>query len=123
MNLHRPLLLFLLLLPSVTGVTAQEKSAGAAGLPSAMVRADFMRVFDDLNSKFVALAEAIPADRYTWRPGEGVRSIGEVLTHVADGNYSFMAMAGVPYPAGVDSKSIGALTDKAKIVAVLGQTQ
>ena len=122
MNLHRSLLLSLLLLLSVTGVTAQDKTAGAAGLPSAMVRADFMRVLDDLSSKFVALAEAIPADRYTWRPGEGVRSIGEVLTHVADGNYSFMAMAGIPYPVGVESKSIGALTDKAKIVEVLRQS-
>ncbi len=85
-------------------------------------RAEYMRVFDDLNSKFVSLAEAIPAEKYDWRPGEGVRSVREVFTHVANGNYGFMSLAGNPYPAGVDGKSINALTDKAKIIEVLKQS-
>lgn len=120
---HNPLhiLAVFLVLPALFAV-AQEKKLGMSGPPSAAVREEYMRVFDDLNSKFVSLAEAVPAEKYDWRPGEGVRSIREVLTHVADGNYGFMSMAGIPYPSGVESKSINALTDKSKIVEVLKQS-
>ena len=31
----------------------------------------------------VAMADAIPADKYGWRPAPGVRSVSEVLMHVA----------------------------------------
>lgn len=41
----------------------------------------------ELKSKFVALAQAIPEDRYDWRPMEGVRSVRDVLVLVAaEGN-------------------------------------
>ena len=122
MKKFSPALLFILPLLPLTAFAAQDKKTETPGPPSAAARAEFMRVFDDLNSKFVALAEAIPEDKYSWRPGEGVRSVREVLTHVADGNYSFMAMAGNPYPSGLDSKAIAALTDKAKIVEALKQS-
>lgn len=36
--------------------------------------------------KLVALAEAIPADKYGWRPAEGVRSVSEVFVHTANTN-------------------------------------
>ena len=32
-------------------------------------------------SEFVRLAEAIPADKYTWRPSPDVRTIAEVFLH------------------------------------------
>src|SRR5262249_58278382 len=90
--------------------------------PGPAVRAKFWGVSDALTHKFVALGEAFPAEKYSWSPGEGVRSIREVLNHVTDGNYSFMAMAGTPYPAGLDGKTIAALTDKATIVDALKQS-
>jgi DinB superfamily len=51
------------------------------------VRKQFTQDLDTLYSKFHALAEAIPADKYTWRPAPGVRSIGEVFMHVASEFY------------------------------------
>ena len=48
--------------------------------------------------KLIALAEAIPEDRWGWRPGEGVRSIGEVFLHIAADNYFIPAMAGNTAP-------------------------
>jgi uncharacterized damage-inducible protein DinB len=51
------------------------------------VRKQFTRDLDTLYSKFYALAEAIPADKYAWRPAPGVRSIGEVFMHVASEFY------------------------------------
>ncbi len=37
--------------------------------------------------KFVAMAGALSAEHYSWRPSEGVRSVSEVLSHVAGTNY------------------------------------
>jgi hypothetical protein len=42
----------------------------------------------------MALARAIPAERYDWRPGTGARSVGEVLRHVAADNYFLPAALG-----------------------------
>src|SRR4030095_927787 len=36
----------------------------------------------------------IPPDKYDWRPGAGVRSVGEVLRHVASDNYLIPAALG-----------------------------
>ncbi len=29
----------------------------------------------------------MPAEKYAWRPGEGVRSVGEVFAHITVANY------------------------------------
>ena len=70
--------------------------------------------------KFVRLAEAIPADKYTWRPGADVRSISEVFLHVAGANYGLYKMVGATPPANVNLKDFDkSTTDKAKVVAAL----
>jgi uncharacterized damage-inducible protein DinB len=70
--------------------------------------------------KFVRLAEAIPADKYTWRPAEGVRSFAEVFLHVAIANYNLYKNVGVPAPAGIDPKNFDkSTTDKAKVISIL----
>ena len=40
------------------------------------------------------LAEAIPAEKYGWRPGPGVRSVSEVLMHTASGELLFFVIDG-----------------------------
>jgi hypothetical protein len=40
-----------------------------------------------VSRQLVALAEAIPASKYSWRPGPGVRSTSEVLMHIAVSNF------------------------------------
>ena len=52
-------------------------------------------------SKLVALAEAIPADKYSWRPSPEVRSVSEVLMHVVGGNLQLVADLGAGAPDGV----------------------
>jgi uncharacterized damage-inducible protein DinB len=54
---------------------------------------------EQVEEKMLALAEAIPEDRWSWRPGDGVRSIGEVFMHVAADNYFMPVLAGTPAPA------------------------
>lgn len=73
----------------------------------------------DYTGRVVQLADAMPADTYSWRPMEGVSSVGEVYTHIAQANYSMMGALGVSPPEGVDVESIGSLTDKDEIVEAL----
>lgn len=54
---------------------------------------------DQVEQKLIALAEAIPEEQWGWRPGEGVRSIGEVFMHIAADNYFIPAMTGAAAPA------------------------
>jgi hypothetical protein len=56
--------------------------------------------------KFLRLAEAIPADKYTWRPAPDVRSFAEVFLHVSAANYNIYKLVGTPPPAGVDVKGL-----------------
>ena len=82
-----------------------------------------VRLFDDAANKLVRLAEAIPAEKYTWRPGEGVRSVSEVFLHVAAGNYSIPRRLGTPAPEGFNPQGYDkSTTDKAKVIEALKQS-
>jgi uncharacterized damage-inducible protein DinB len=48
---------------------------------------DFMADLAEVQEKLLGLANAMSAEQYTWRPGEGVRSVGEVFQHVAADNF------------------------------------
>lgn len=70
--------------------------------------------------KFLRLAEAVPADKYTWRPAPDVRSFAEVFLHVSAANYNLYKLVGTPPPIGVDVKGLEkSTTDKAKVIATL----
>jgi uncharacterized damage-inducible protein DinB len=72
------------------------------------------------HDKLVRLAEAIPAEKYTWRPAADVRSISEVFLHIAAANYNLYKLVGTPPPAGFNGKDYDkSTTDKAKVVAAL----
>ncbi|MDB4893603.1 MAG: DinB-like domain protein, partial [Gemmatimonadetes bacterium] len=43
-----------------------------------------------VHAKIMALANAIPEDKYSWRPSPGVRSVSEVLMHVATEYYFYV---------------------------------
>lgn len=91
--------------------------------PSYDMKAQSIYDLQDLQKKFVGLAEAIPAEKFTWRPAEGVRSISEVYLHVAAGNYGILHLMGVEVPAGVDNKGMEkSTTDKAKVIAELNKS-
>jgi uncharacterized damage-inducible protein DinB len=74
---------------------------------------------DDTEQKLVALAEATPQEKYSWRPMEGVRSVSEVFMHEVGANIGFMTFMGVKPPAGFSQKDEKTVTDKAKVIAAL----
>jgi uncharacterized damage-inducible protein DinB len=71
-------------------------------------------------NKFERLADAIPAEKYTWRPAPDVRSVAEVFLHVSAANYNLYKLVGTPAPEGIDIKNLEkSTTDKAKVIATL----
>ena len=77
-----------------SALRAQDFDAKTA----AHVKEAYMADLDTLHARFIALANAIPADKYSWRPTEGVRSISEAFMHVANEWYVYvpMSLAGLP---------------------------
>lgn len=81
-------------------------------------RGEFTRNLDDVQKKIMDLATAMPADKYSWRPGEGVRSVSEVYMHIAGGNYFLATFLGVKPPADMP-KDIEKIHDKPAVLAEL----
>lgn len=97
--LHR----FRLVLIAAAIAPAVVSSAAAQDVPdrasAVEYRAQFLKDLDTLNSKVMALANAIPADKYDWRPGPGVRSFGEVFMHLASEYWLYTPVSfGAPRP-------------------------
>src|SRR5689334_8417582 len=58
---------------------------------------EFLLSFQDAETKVMSLAKALPAEKFSWRPGAGVRSVGEVYVHISNGNRLLLAlMRGMP---------------------------
>jgi uncharacterized damage-inducible protein DinB len=103
---------------AVIQAQTQDKPAAAAAIPGA--RGEYIEVLNYFEQRYVRLAEAVPADKYTWRPAEGVRSISEVFLHAAFANYNLPHLIGVQPPAGFEPKGFDtSTTDKAKIIQTL----
>jgi uncharacterized damage-inducible protein DinB len=91
--------------------------------PSYDLKGEALVDIDQVHKKFVDLATAIPADKLNWRPGEGVRSIGEVYLHITQANYGFMSLLGATGPIDFKTKDFEkSTTDKAKIIEWLNQS-
>jgi uncharacterized damage-inducible protein DinB len=91
--------------------------------PSYDMKAQSLQDLDDMHKKFVSLAEALPADKFTWRPGEGVRSISEAFLHVADMNFQMpVAIGATPAPGYKKEGYEKSTTDKAKVIEQLNRS-
>src|SRR4029077_8513057 len=54
-----------------------------------------------VSQQLIALAEATPAEKFTWRPSPGVRSTSEVYMHVALANFYLLSVTGPKMPADI----------------------
>ena len=103
-----------------TGLSAQvnpykDGTPGVSGY-----RSEVLAEVTIQEDKFLRLAEAVPADKYTWRPAPDVRSFAEAFLHVATANYNLYKLVGTPPPPGVDVKGLEkSTTDKTKVIATL----
>ena len=95
---------------------------------AAHIRDKYLSDLDTLHARFMALAEAIPANKYSWRPTKEVRSVSEVFMHIASEWYYYepKSVGGNP-PAdfGVPKDAMAKLeriTTKADVIAELNKS-
>ncbi len=72
-----------------------------------------------VSHQLVALAEATPAEKFTWRPAPGVRSTSEVYMHIAMANLYLLSMTGPPMPADLKEDAEKTVTSKTQVIAWL----
>lgn len=87
-------------------------------------RAELTGQFEASARKLVALAEAMPAETYSWQPMEGVASVAQAYMHVARYNYMYPEQnLGVPAPAGVEYETLEeTVSAKDQVVEVLSSS-
>jgi uncharacterized damage-inducible protein DinB len=68
-----------------------------------------------VSRQLLALAEATPAEKFSWRPAPGVRSIGEVYMHIAIANFYLLSVTGPKEPA-VEVSMEKTVTAKADVI-------
>src|SRR5579859_7791613 len=73
-----------------------------------------------VSKQLVALAEATPAEKFSWRPAPGVRSTSEVYMHIAIANFGLLNVTGPKLPADLKSPDMErTVTAKADVIGWL----
>jgi hypothetical protein len=111
---------------STGAIAASAQDAAAAAdhtAPSYDMKGQSLFDLQAVQKKFVELANAVPADKLTWRPSADSRSFAEVFLHVAGERYGILGLMGVEPPAGFDGKTFEkSTTDRERIVEELNKS-
>lgn len=99
-------------------MTLAAQGAAPASPPS--LKKDIIAQISDAEQKLIALANVIPADKFSWRPTKDVRSASEVFVHVAMENYALPPMVGITAAsAKVADDAEKTVTAKAAVIDML----
>jgi uncharacterized damage-inducible protein DinB len=102
----------------------QSSASDDKTAPSYDMKAQALLDLQGMQKKYTELAQAIPDDKYTWRPEAGARSVSELFLHVSGANYSIPTMMSGTAPA-ADYHKEGfekSTTDKAKVIEQLNKS-
>jgi uncharacterized damage-inducible protein DinB len=69
-----------------------------------------------VSSQLLTLAEAIPEEKFAWRPASGVRSTSEVFMHIALANFYLLSVTGPQMPADMKEGLEKSVTSKAEVI-------
>ena len=69
-----------------------------------------------VSSQLIALAEATPEDKFSWRPATGVRSTSEVYMHIAIANFYLLSVTGPKMPGDLKQGMEKSVTAKADVI-------
>ena len=72
-----------------------------------------------VSSQLIALAEATPEEKFTWRPAPGVRSTSEVYMHIVMANFYLLSVTGPKMPADLKEGMDKSVTSKAEVISWL----
>ena len=91
--------------------------------PTSGFRAEFLGYLEGTEKKLLDLAGAFPAEKYGWRPAEGIRSVSESLMHIAAANYFLAGAVGMSIPEGVNPQDLEkSITEKQAVIAALKES-
>src|SRR5215469_5655976 len=94
-------------------IRAGAQNSGATGStpPSYDMKGQSLLDLETVQKKFVELANAIPQDKFNWRPTSDSRSFAEVFLHVAGERWD-SASDGSPDPWGIRRQDVGKINDR-----------
>lgn len=72
-----------------------------------------------VSQQLVALAEATPAEKFSWRPAPGVRSTGEVYMHIVLANFYLLKSTGPELPSDLKEDADKTVITKPEVIAWL----
>jgi uncharacterized damage-inducible protein DinB len=75
--------------------------------------------WEHVSQQLIALAEATPAEKFSWRPAPGVRSTSEVYMHIVDANFYLLSVTGPKMPADLTEDLGQKVTSKPEVIAWL----
>lgn len=87
-----------LLITFLISSAAIYASGHADDKPASVFAGEYNVLISQVEGKVIQLAEAIPQDKMSWRPAEGVRSIAEVYLHIAYSTKYLLATIGEEVP-------------------------
>jgi uncharacterized damage-inducible protein DinB len=108
--------LFISLAAMIT-FAGDAKPANPPPEPKEGFRAEILGQIGFVEKRIEDLAAAMPVEKYSWRPGDGVRSVSEVYMHIVGANYLFVTFIGVKPPMKMDEGMDKSVTDKSEIAA------
>jgi len=71
------------------------------------------------SQQLLALAEATPAEKFSWQPAPRVRSTSEVYMHIVDANFYLLSVTGPKMPADLNENTEKTVSAKADVLAWL----
>jgi uncharacterized damage-inducible protein DinB len=69
-----------------------------------------------VSSQLLALAEATPEEKFSWRPAPGVRSTSEVYMHIAIATFYLLSVTGPKMPPELKLEMEKSVTAKAEVI-------
>jgi uncharacterized damage-inducible protein DinB len=75
-----------------------------------------------VSRQLIALAEATPAEKFSWRPAPGIRSTSEVYMHIAIANFFLLSVTGPKMPAALTPAMEKTVTEKDAVISWLQQS-
>jgi len=72
-----------------------------------------------VSQQLIDLAEAMPADKFSWRPSPAVRSTSEVYMHIAMANFYFLSVIGQKLPPDFKPGMSTTVTAKPEVISWL----
>jgi uncharacterized damage-inducible protein DinB len=97
-----------------------DEASATMARPTSVFHADLLHELDMAEEKIVALAQATPQEKLSWRPATDIYSFSEVYMHIARVNFFVLSYSDIKLPADIgDVQNMEKITEKAKVIEML----